>query len=118
MLARHVAGTGQTPARLGVLFSCFFFFYNFIYLLLAVPGLHRCPGFPLVAESRGSSLVWARRLPVVAASLAADHKLSTCGAGFSYSSACGIFLDQGSNLRLLHRQADSSPRSHQGSPKF
>ena len=28
----------------------------------------------------------------------------------------GIFLTQGSNLRLLHWQADSLPLSHQGSP--
>ena len=30
----------------------------------------------------------------------------------------GIFLTQESNLCLLHRQADSLPRSHQGSPLF
>ena len=30
--------------------------------------------------------------------------------------ACGIFLDQGSNLCLLHWQADSLPLGHQGSP--
>ena len=29
----------------------------------------------------------------------------------------GIFLTQGSNLHLLHWQADSLPLSHQGSPK-
>ena len=37
--------------------------------------------------------------------------------GHSYSSACGIFLDQGSNLYLLHWQVDSLPLSHQGSPE-
>ena len=36
--------------------------------------------------------------------------------GLSCPAACGISLDQGSNPRLLHRQADSSPLSHQGSP--
>ena len=30
--------------------------------------------------------------------------------------ACGIFADQGSNLRLLYQQADSYPLAHQGSP--
>ena len=35
--------------------------------------------------------------------------------GFSCSVACGIFPDQGSNPSPLHWQADSSPRSHQGS---
>ena len=32
------------------------------------------------------------------------------------SAACGIFPDQGSNLCLLHWQADSQPLRHQGSP--
>ena len=35
---------------------------------------------------------------------------------FSCPAACGIFPDQGSNLCLLHWQADSLPLSHQGSP--
>ena len=30
--------------------------------------------------------------------------------------ACGIFLDLGSNLSLLHWQVDSLPLSHRGSP--
>ena len=30
----------------------------------------------------------------------------------------GIFLTQGSNLHLLHSQADSLPLSHQGSPIY
>ena len=33
-----------------------------------------------------------------------------------YSTACGIFLDQGSHPCLLHWQADTLPLSHQGSP--
>ena len=37
--------------------------------------------------------------------------------GLSCSAACGIFLDQGLNLCLLHFQADCLPLSHQGSPK-
>ena len=36
--------------------------------------------------------------------------------GLCCSAACGIFLDQGSNPRPLHWQADSSPLCHQGSP--
>ena len=38
--------------------------------------------------------------------------------GLSCSSACGIFLDQGSNPCPLHWQADSYPLCHQGSPTF
>ena len=36
--------------------------------------------------------------------------------GLSYSAACGIFPDQGSNPCPLHWQADSQPLRHQGSP--
>ena len=36
--------------------------------------------------------------------------------GLSYSTACGIFPDQGSNPRPLHWQADPQPLHHQGSP--
>ena len=36
--------------------------------------------------------------------------------GPSYSAACGIFPDQGSNPCPLHWQADSQPLRHQGSP--
>ena len=47
--------------------------------------------------------------------------LSSCGSWalahkLSYSKACGILLDQGLNLCLLHWQADSLLLSHQGSP--
>ena len=35
--------------------------------------------------------------------------------GLSCHMACGIFLDQGSNLGLLHWQVDSLSLSHQGS---
>ena len=46
---------------------------------------------------------------------ALEHRLGSCGAGFSFSVACGIFLDQRSNLCLLRWQAASLPPSHQGS---
>ena len=38
--------------------------------------------------------------------------------GPSCSTACGIFLDQGSNPCPLHWQADSQPLRHQGSPEL
>ena len=38
--------------------------------------------------------------------------------GPSYSAACGIFPDQGSNPCPLHWQADSQPLRHQGSPAY
>ena len=37
--------------------------------------------------------------------------------GLSCPMACGILLDQGSNLCPLHWEADSYPLYHQGSPK-
>ena len=75
--------------------------------LVAASGGHsspRCAGLspsqPLLLRSTGS-----RR----AGSVAVAH-------GPSCSAACGIFPDQGSNPCLLHRQADSQPLRHQGSP--
>ena len=48
-------------------------------------------------------------LLIAAAFLVVAHRLSG-------STACGIFLDRGSNLCPLHWQVDSSPLDHQGSP--
>lgn len=39
------------------------------------------------------------------------------GLGLGCSAACGVFLNQGLNPCLLHRQVDSSPPTHQASPK-
>ena len=64
----------------------------------------RCAGLslsrPLLLRSTGS-----RR----AGSVIVAH-------GPSRSAACGIFPDQGSNLRPLHWQADFQALHHQGSP--
>ena len=100
---------------------CFFFLINlFIYLWLcwvfvSVRGLSlvvaggghsssRCAGLsllrPLLLRSTGS-----RR----AGSVIVAH-------GLRCSTACGILPDQGLNPRPLHRQADSQPLRHQGSP--
>ena len=43
------------------------------------------------------------------ASVAVAHRLG-------YSMVCGIFPDQGPNPCPLHRQVDSKPLDHQGSP--
>ena len=68
------------------------------------------------------------RLLTAVSSLAAEHGLPAHRLGsydlwalehrLSYSEACGIFLDQGLNLCLLHWQADSLPLRHQGSPEL
>ena len=46
----------------------------FIYLFLAVLGLHRCMGFSLVAASGGHCLVAACRLLFAVASLTVEHR--------------------------------------------
>ena len=58
------------------------------------------------------SPVVVHRPRIEVTSLVVGHRL--CGAqasvvvhGLSYLAACGIFLDQGSNPRPLHWQADS-----------
>ena len=48
-------------------------------------------------------------------SWALELRLGSCGHGFSCSTACGIFPDQGWNLCLLHRQVDSYLLHRQGS---
>ena len=105
----------------------------FIYLVLAALGLQCCTCFSLVAASRGCSVVAVFRLLIAVASSCRTQALGH--AGFSIYSfwvlehssvvvahrlrcpgACGIFLDKGLNLCLLHWQVDSLPLTHQGSP--
>jgi len=57
------------------------FLYNFIYLFLAVPGLHCCSGFSLVVVSRAYSLVAVHGFPTAVASLVAEHGLQGARAG-------------------------------------
>ena len=90
-----------------------FFFYNFIYLFLAVLGLHCCVG---------ASLAVVRVLLMATAPFIAEHRLCSAWAsvvvahGLSCPAACEIFRDQRSNRCRLQQQADSLPLSHQGSP--
>ena len=77
--------------------------------LVAASGDHsssRCAGLspsrPLLLWSTGSRC---------AGSVIVAH-------GPSWSVACGIFPDQGSNPCPLHWQADSQPLRHQGSPRW
>ena len=112
--------------RLCPFFFFFFNFYLFIYLFIylwlcwvfvsvrglspvAASGGHsssRCAGLslsrPLLLRSTGSRC---------AGSVVVAH-------GPSCSAACGILPDQDSNPCPLHRQADSQPLRHQGSPRI
>ena len=93
----------------------------FVYLWLG--SVFRCPvGFSLVA---------VRQLLIAVASVVAEHRLPGTQAQWlqhvgsvvvamelSCSTACGIFLYQGLNPCLLHRQKDSLPLNHQESSKY
>ena len=105
-----------------------------LFLFSIMLALRCCTGFSLVAMSKGCSLGAVCRLLLVMASLVSENGLygaqASVAAGprldctgsvvwahrLSCSVACGILPDQVSNPRLLHRQADSLPLSHQGSP--
>ena len=95
------------------------FIYLFIYLSLAVLGLRFWPS--PVAASGGHSPSWCVDLslsrPLLLRSTGSRRADSVAVAhGPSCSAARGIFPDQGSNPCPLHRQADSQPLRHQGSP--
>ena len=91
-------------------------------------GLSGCAGVSLVGGGSGLSGC-AARAEGAHASVAAPHglrcfgswalepKLNSVAHGLRCPMACGIFLDQGSNLCLLHWQADSLPLSLLGSPR-
>ena len=104
--------------RILVIFA-YFKMVLFTDLSLAVLGLCHYVGFSLVT---GYSLAAVCRLLLAVASLVAEHGLegalaTVVGAhGLSCSTACGSFLDQGSNPCLLHWKVDFLPLSHQGSP--
>ena len=96
----------------------FFFFYInlFIYLFLAVLGLHFCARAFSSCGKWGSLLIAVCR-PLLLQSTGPRRTDSAVVAhGPSRSPACGILPDQGSNPCPLHWQADSQPLRHQGSP--
>ncbi|XP_032489869.1 diphthine methyltransferase isoform X2 [Phocoena sinus] len=71
------------------------------------------PGHPSVLGSAADGAAF----PVHQRSTGSGRAGSAATAhGPSRSAACGIFPDQGTNPCPLHRQADSQPLRHQGSP--
>ena len=73
----------------------------------------------LLKPREGCSLVKVHRLLITMTSLAVDAGSRVVVVqGLGCSTACGIFLDQESDLCLLHWQVDSLPWSHQGSPRL
>ena len=89
------------------------FFFN---LFVPVLGILGCAGFSLAVVSGvySPAAVWGLR--IAGASLLRSTGSIAAAHGLSCSLACGIFLDQGSNLCLLHGWVDSLTLSHQGSP--
>ena len=130
-------------SQLRIMLPFFFLKYYLFILFLVVLSVHCCLGFfsscrPVGATVQlwytGSSLQWLLLLQITSSracwlqqlqhmdSVIVTPRLQSTGTkvvthGFSCSVACGIFLDQGSNLCLLHWQEDSLPLSHQGSPQ-
>ena len=135
--APHLLGMNDVPGSAILTLACLrglerfsglFFIYLFIYLKFIY--IYGCVGWVFVSV-RGLSLVAA----------SGGHSSSRCAGvspsrplllrctgsrragsvvvahGPSYSAACGIFPDQGSNPCPLHWQADSQPLRHQGSPQ-
>ena len=101
----------------------FFFFNLFIYYLWLCWVFVPPRGLSLAAASGGHSssrcagLSPSRPLPLQ--STGSRHAGSAIVAhGLSRSAAYGIFPDQGSNPCAPHRQADSQPLRHQGSPEL
>ena len=95
----------------------FYFYFWLCWVFVSVQGLS------LVAASRGHSSSRCAGLslsrPLFLRSTGSRRAGSVVVAhGPSCSAACGIFPDQGSNLCPLHRQADSQPLRHQGSPSL
>ena len=89
-----------------------FFLNLLIYLFLAVLGLRCCTRAFSSWGERGLLFVAMHGSLTAVASLVAEHGVSSTGSvavahRLSCSAACGIFLDQGSNLCPLHWQADS-----------
>ena len=105
--------------------------FDFLFGILAAVGLLCCSH--VLSWRAGAALTAVNVLLVAVASLVREHGLWAGGLqssrsraqstgsvvgvpGLSCPVACGVFLDQRSNARLLHWQADSLPLGHQGSP--
>ena len=97
---------------------------NFIYILLFICGYTYLSLFIFVAAHRVSPVVASRGyslLKCMGFSLRWLFLLQSMGSlvvapGLCCPMACGIFLDQGSNLHPQYWQVDSQPLGHQESP--
>ena len=104
------------PLLKNFLINLFIFIYFWLcWVFVSVQGLS------LVAASGDHSSSWCAGLSLSRPLLLRSTGSRRAGSivvvhGPSCSAACGIFPDQGLNQCPLHRQADSQPLRHQGSP--
>ncbi|XP_067605657.1 12S rRNA N4-methylcytidine (m4C) methyltransferase isoform X3 [Pseudorca crassidens] len=92
----------------------------------ALASILRTYGEEKHAKKIASAIVQARSIyPITRTQQLASIVAGSGGAcsaamahGPSRSAACGIFPNRGTNPRPLHRQADSQPLCHQGSPVY
>ena len=108
---------GSIPEHL----SLYFFIYLFFYYLWLCWVFVSVWGLSLVVASGGHSSSQCAGLSLWRPLLLRNTGSRRAGSvivahGLSCSAACGILPDQGSNPCPLHRQADSQPLRHQGSP--
>ena len=97
-------------------YSIYLFIYPWLcWVLVSVRGPSPAAASGGHSSSRCAGLSPSRPLPL--RSTGSRRAGSAVVAhGPSRSAACGILPDQGSNPCPLHRQADSQPLRHQGSP--
>ena len=103
---------------------CFFFFFFFlIYLFIhSVLGLRFCARSFSSCGKRGPLFIAVCGPLTIAASLVAEHslqthRLSSCGSRAQLLRGMWDLPRPGLEPCPLHRQADSQPLRHQGSPK-
>ena len=100
-----------------ILFIYLFFILWLCWVFVSVQGLSLVAASGGHSSSRCAGLSLSR--PLLLRSTGSRRAGSAIVAhGLSFSAACGIFPDQGSNPCPLHWQADSQPLRHQGSPSW
>ena len=109
----------ETSIQIPCQFFLKFHFHLFIYILLCCVFIAML-GLSFVVASGSYSLAVVCRLLIAVASLVSPGSVGSVlvAHGPKCPEACGIFLERGSNLCPLHRQADSSPLDHQGSSPY
>ena len=100
--------------------KCCFLFLIYLFIFGCVGSSFLCEGFLQLRRAGATLHRGARASHCCGLSLRSTSSRRAGSVvvahGLSCSAACGIFPDQGSNPCPLHRQADSQPLRHQGSP--